>query len=353
MQIKIIKEFEDLIPPLMPEERQRLESSIIKEGIREPLILWNNTLVDGHNRHSIAKKHNVKFETQQKDFKDKEEALLWMINNQLGRRNISPYSRTILALKYEEIIKPKAELQMKAGKTLGLNDPRVNTRKQIAEIANVGEATVSKVKYIQENATKEQKNKLTTQEDSINKIYHKVRKEKAKEEQKAIPLPRKKFGIIYADPPWRYHFSQTNERSIETHYKSMSLDEIKEIKIPSDVDAVLFLWATAPKIKEALEVMEAWGFTYKTNAVWDKEMIGMGYWFRGQHEILLVGTKGKVMTPNEQDRVSSVIRKKRGKHSEKPETVYEIIEKMFPKEKKIELFARGKRLGWEVWGNEV
>lgn len=77
----------------------------------------------------------------------------------------------------------------------------------------------------------------------------------------------------------------------------MELEEIKTLSIPSADNAVLFLWATAPKLKEALEVMEAWGFEYRTNAVWDKEIIGMGYWFRGQHELLLVGVKGEFSPP--------------------------------------------------------
>ena len=93
-----------------------------------------------------------------------------------------------------------------------------------------------------------------------------------------------KYQIIYADPPWRYDFSKSNSRKIENNYPTMELEEIKDFLIPADRNAVLYLWATAPKLKEALSVMESWGFTYKTHAIWDKEIIGMGYWFRGQHE---------------------------------------------------------------------
>ena len=102
--------------------------------------------------------------------------------------------------------------------------------------------------------------------------------------------------------------------------------------------------------------MESWQFEYRTNAVWDKQMIGMGYWFRGQHELLLVGVRGDVPRPEESTRVSSVIASKRTQHSEKPIQVYEIIEAMYPqftKRHRCELFARAERKGWSCWGNEV
>ena len=163
----------------------------------------------------------------------------------------------------------------------------------------------------------------------------------------------KKYQIIYADPPWRYNFCVDNADKIENHYPTMTLEDIKTLSIPSADNAVLYLWATAPKLLEALEVMKAWGFVYKTQAVWDKMWIGMGYWFRGQHEILLVGTKGKISPPSSGNRVSSVHREKRTKHSKKPDYFRNIISKCFPIENKIELFARQKTSGWDIWGNEI
>ena len=168
-----------------------------------------------------------------------------------------------------------------------------------------------------------------------------------------VPLPEGVYNIIYADPPWKYDFSISPTRKVEKQYFTMELTDIETMKIPSADNAVLFLWATAPKLREALKVMEAWGFEYKTNAVWDKEIIGMGYWFRGQHEILLVGTKGEFSPPPPEVRIASVIRQRRGKHSEKPKQFYEIIEQMCPDGKYLELFARNQRDGWTMWGNEV
>jgi N6-adenosine-specific RNA methylase IME4 len=164
-------------------------------------------------------------------------------------------------------------------------------------------------------------------------------------------LPTGQFTVIYADPPWQYEHPISESRAIESHYPTMQLEEIKAMKIPIAENAVIFLWAPAPKLTEALEVMTAWGFSYRTNAVWDKEKIGMGYWFRGQHEHLLLGVKGEVAPPVDSERVSSVIRFPRTEHSRKPSVVAELIDRWFPGQEKIELFARGKpRDGWVGWG---
>lgn len=161
------------------------------------------------------------------------------------------------------------------------------------------------------------------------------------------------FDLILADPPWRYDFAETDSRQVENQYPTMTGEEIEALDPRGAPDSVLFLWATAPKLREALAVMEAWGFEYKTHAVWDKEVIGMGYWFRGRHELLLVGTKGDFSPPGPAARVPSVISAPRGKHSEKPEEVYAVLESMFPEAKRLEMFARGKRDGWHCEGYEA
>ena len=165
----------------------------------------------------------------------------------------------------------------------------------------------------------------------------------------------KKYQIIYADPPWRYRHCASNSRKIENQYQTMDLEDIKRLNVEliADDNSVLYLWATTAKLEEALEVMRAWGYDYRSSLVWDKEIIGMGYWFRGQHELLLVGVKGKVSPPLEKDRWSSVIKERRTTHSTKPLIVYEMIEDMFPTEKKLEMFARTTRAGWESMGDEV
>lgn len=168
-----------------------------------------------------------------------------------------------------------------------------------------------------------------------------------------VELPEGVFDLIYADPPWKYQHSKTTSRDIENQYPTMELEDICSLEIPAAEDCVLFLWATSPKLKEALQVLEAWGFEYRTCAIWDKEIIGMGYYFRQQHELLLIGTLGTPGTPEESSRVSSIIKSRREKHSKKPECVYGIIENMYPDSRKLEMFARNARKGWSSWGNEI
>jgi N6-adenosine-specific RNA methylase IME4 len=165
----------------------------------------------------------------------------------------------------------------------------------------------------------------------------------------------KRYPVIYADPPWCYEHSKTVSREIENQYPTMPLAEIcaldvSEIATP---DGVLFLWATSPKLAEAIQVLEAWGFVYRTCLVWDKERIGMGYYARQQHELLLIGTRGELPVPEPANRPASVIRIARdNEHSTKPDHFHALIERMYPEYDRIELFARHQREGWAAWGNE-
>ncbi len=168
-----------------------------------------------------------------------------------------------------------------------------------------------------------------------------------------IPFLDKKYSVVYADPPWRYTFSKSHSRKVENQYQTLSPPEIILLSPPTAKKSVLYLWATAPKLKEALHIMEAWGFEYKTHSIWDKEIMGMGYWFRGQHELLLVGTKGSFSPPEPALRVSSVVRIRRGTHSRKPTKIRDLLVKWFPTALRLEMFAREPAEGWDSWGLEV
>jgi len=169
-------------------------------------------------------------------------------------------------------------------------------------------------------------------------------------------LPEKRYGVIYADPEWQFGFwSEKTSTSAANHYPTSPLEDIKARDVPSIAadDCVLFLWATVPMLPQALEVMAAWGFKYVSHMAWDKEVIGTGYWFRNQHDILLVGTRGNVPAPAEGTQWSSLLRERRTEHSVKPDCVYEMIESYFPNLPKIELNARRARDGWDRWGDEA
>ena len=199
-----------------------------------------------------------------------------------------------------------------------------------------------------------------------NKVQSEIRKIIKKEELKQIRIDiekgvkkvdinniPEKFDIMQADPPWRYDFAETSNRKIENQYTTMDHNDIANMKVPAKDNCVLFMWATAPKLIEALDVMKAWGFTYKTHAVWDKQKIGMGYWFRGQHELLMVGVKGKFSPPDSTIRISSVIKEERSQHSKKPDLIADYIDLAYYNKSKIELFCREPRSGWYSFGNQI
>lgn len=163
------------------------------------------------------------------------------------------------------------------------------------------------------------------------------------------------FSVIYADPPWRYDHPISDSRKIENQYPTMEAEEIYSLPVQDIVsdDAIIFLWVTTPMLKKGLQVLEAWGFEYRTSMVWVKPSIGPGQWVRQRHEILLIGVRGSIPTPKDEDKHDSVLEAPRGRHSEKPDCVYDIIERMYPKLERIELFSRNKREGWEAWGNQA
>lgn len=166
----------------------------------------------------------------------------------------------------------------------------------------------------------------------------------------------KKYRVIYADPPWSYNDKQDTDYygGAEKHYGTMPLNEIAALPISriTEKDAVLFLWTTSPLIFDSKQIFEAWGFTYKSMFIWDKVKTGMGHYNSVRHEMLLICTKGSC-TPDTKrmfDSVQSIERSEN--HSEKPQEFRDIIETLYAGER-IELFARTKRDGWDVWGNEV
>jgi N6-adenosine-specific RNA methylase IME4 len=174
--------------------------------------------------------------------------------------------------------------------------------------------------------------------------------------KKQVAMPTQQFGVIYADPPWRFEpYSRDTgmERAADNHYPTMTVEELIALKVPAAPACVLFLWATVPMLPHALVVMEAWRFTYRSHFVWLKDRHGTGYWNRNRHELLLIGTRGDIPAPAPGQQYSSVIDAAVGDHSTKPFHFVEIIEDLFPNLPRLELFARERRAGWHSWGNEL
>ena len=175
--------------------------------------------------------------------------------------------------------------------------------------------------------------------------------------EKQMSFPQGKFGVVLADPAWSFQtYSEKGmDRSADNHYPCQSVEDICSWPVSgiTDKNCVIFLWATVPMLPQALKVMEAWGFEYKSHVTWVKDRIGTGYWFRNQHELLLVGTKGNIPAPAPGSQFPSIISAPVAEHSVKPDDFYRIIENYFPSLKKLELNARRRRDGWESYGNEA
>jgi N6-adenosine-specific RNA methylase IME4 len=170
---------------------------------------------------------------------------------------------------------------------------------------------------------------------------------------RAGKLPAGTFEVLYADPPWQLG-NPESAWSPEQHYPTLTTNAIKQLNVPAAADAVLFLWAVSSLLPDALDVMNAWGFVFKTTLVWVKPSIGLGAWVRHRHELLLVGQRGSKPPPTPKRRPDSVLEAARGRHSQKPAEMYELIERMYPDAARLELYARGRaRSGWTAWGNEA
>lgn len=232
-------------------------------------------------------------------------------------------------------------------------------RKHFLEKLGISQQSFSRMVRLGEMS----ENRFTHAMSKFSSLFRWANQDEKKEDCESVPLhvagaskpspsmPTHHFDVVYADPPWRYNVRLRG--TPEDHYSTMPLDELKKLEPPTTEDAVLFLWATNPMLQDALDLMESWGFKYKTNVAWVKNRITTGFYVRGQHELLLIGVKGKVHPPHQSNRKPSVIHAPSSKHSKKPEEAYQLIETMYPELSKIELFARKTREGWESWGDEI
>ena len=355
---------ETLFGELNKNEYITLREDIKRRGVQDPLhITLDNIIISGHQRRKVALDIGIKVPCIiRMDLKTPWQIKEQLISDNLLRRHLSDYQKVECCEHLREIEETRAKERMESGANQYSpveNFPEGSegkTRDNVAERVGISGRQYDKARKVFNEAPEEIKDQWKAGKISTHNAYKQTQKQKEKENRPVLknvePMPTDIFDVLYADPPWKYDFQKDSTDEIEAKYPTMELEDIKKMDIPAANNSVLFLWATAPKIKEALEVMESWGFEYKTNAVWDKEWIGMGYWFRGQHEILLVGTKGTFAPPQQQDRESSVFRYKRTKHSKKPDEIRDYISKCFPDNKKIELFGRTEAEDWTIWGNE-
>jgi transcriptional regulator with XRE-family HTH domain len=183
MELKINPDFRDLLDPISAEAREALRLSIIKDRLLNPIITWNGTIVDGHNRYDICRELNIGFETIEIDFKDADDAKLWILKNQMARRNMTDYSRSVKALKMKPVLAEKARERMKAGGNPMQNSAQGGAvRDEIAKLAGVSHDTISKVEEIEAAAPDAIKAKVQSGEMSINAAH------------KSLKIPTDKSG---------------------------------------------------------------------------------------------------------------------------------------------------------------
>ena len=242
----------------------------------------------------------------------------------------------------------------------------IDTMKEVAKLAGVGSDTARKVEFIEDTAPEEIKKKLSKGEETINRVYTDLKKKQEREDviQKFKDAPKleklkRKYSIIYADPPWKYFAGGNKNQSI--HYRGMEIEDIKNLEVEklADDNCILFLWVTFPILREAFEVIESWGFDYSTcgfnwvkrNKKSDGWFFGLGNWTRSNSELCLIATKGKPVRFSAS--VSQIIDTPVEGHSKKPNIVRDKIVELCGDLPRIELFARQKVKGWDVWGNEI
>ena len=373
----------DIFPLLDGQDFAELVADIkAPHGLREPIVMFEGKILDGRNRYRACEAARVEptFTVYQGD-----DPVAYVVSLNLRRRHLNESQRAMVAAKLATL-KDGQRADLVEGLPIG----------RASEMLNVGERSVARAREVQEHGAPElihaveqgavsvsaaadvamlpqlnQREIVARGQREILRAAQDIRARKAEIRRaerierlaatcnQSAPFPSdRRYAVLYADPPW--HFNVYNEESgIESaagnHYSTMSLEEICALPVLSlaSPDAALFMWTTVPHLRESFDVLVAWGFEYKTNIVWVKDKIGLGYFVRNQHELLLVATRGDMPSPSPANRPPSVISASRREHSRKPDEAYALIERMYPDLPKIELFARQARPGWAAWGNEV
>jgi N6-adenosine-specific RNA methylase IME4 len=399
IDIFIDEEFRTALPEPRPEEVAELERQIRRDcAPRDALVVWPTerglVLVDGHHRLAICRRHGLPFRVEERHFESRDAVLAEIVNTQLARRNLTDsWSKYLLGRDYETGKRQGARTDLTSG-----NSCQKSTAERIAEERRVGERTVrnaadyaraidriANVNPAAKMAILSEKVDLT-QNDVIELADHSAVIEEAFSRpditrglvrqllqnarrlekfgaliQPGTPSPGDnwgRFSVILADPPWSYD-DERPFTAASNSFSTLGLEEIVKIwKDDLDMenyltpDAVLFLWATAPKRPTAHKFIEATGFEYKTELIWVKPRTVFGAYSHCAHENLLIATRGS-LTPVKKLRSTFEGKPWSRLHSAKPDVAYEIIEQMYPELLKLELFARRCRAGWESWGNEL
>jgi len=374
----------EIFPLMQGKVFEDLVEDIRQNGLREPIWLLGDKIIDGRNRYRACEASGVT--PHYNNYVGDEAGLVaFVVSLNLHRRHLNESQRAMVAANLANIGNGQhssANLHSttsgEAAEMLNVSERSVATARKVRdtgadeliEAVQSGSVSVNAAQDVATLPKEEQAEIVARGEKEILQAAKEIRAEKAKTRraeriEKIAEISQgntelgtdRKYPIIYADPPWRYENPPMGDtgRSIENHYPTMELEEICRLPVAdlATPDALLYMWATAPKLAECIQVVEAWGFEYRTCFVWVKDKIGMGYYARNQHEILMVCRRGELPPPDVSARYSSVVHADRTEHSAKPVEFYEIIESAYPELPKIELFSRSPREGWAAWGNQA
>jgi len=364
----------NLFPMLPDAELHALAEDIKRNGLQQPVIMFGAHLLDGRNRWRACEIAGV--EPRLKDWSG-DDPIGFVVSLNLKRRHMDESQRAMVAARIatlrqgarRDLSEISGKSQPEAASLLNVSTDSIGfARKvidrgapQLAAAVDAGEIAVSTAAQIAEMAPEDQgailerleNGQARNAKEAIRQINRDGRIARIAEDSAPLDLGRR-FPVILADPPWRYDDSDSRGAA-EDHYPTMGIDEICALPVAAHAtaDAVLFLWATSALLQDAFAVINAWGFEYRSSAVWVKSRIGLGHWFRVRHEFLLVGVRGKMPAPAPADRPDSVISADLTEHSRKPDEVQTFIERMWPTLPRLEMFARRQREGWHVWGNQA
>lgn len=387
--IRIDPEFQALIPPMRPEERAQLEANIVADGVRDPLVVWDGVLIDGHNRYEIATRLGLPFAVVEREFATRDAAVLWIVFNQFGRRNLSVPARTELGMRIEPILAEQAKARQVAVLKRGDELPVVPTSEQreernirdlnatktatlAAEAAGLKRDTYHKAKTVLMTASAPIVEAYRAGELSTNQAYQQVRREqkeavrearrdenRAKVATVAAPtvLARgTQFATIVIDPPWDWSDEGDQDQfgRARPDYGTMTIEQLERLPVATlaDDDCHLYLWITNRSLPKGFRLLEAWGFRYVTALTWVKPSFGMGNYFRGQTEHVLFAVRGS--QPLKRRDASTVLHAPRGPngHSSKPTEFAALVESCSPGPY-LEMFSRTARPDWTAWGEDA
>lgn len=367
----------NLFPEMSESQFDELKQDIAQNGLQMPILMYSGKVVDGRHRLRACSALGIipKFaELEASNDKSVEQSV---ISINLHRRHLTESQKAIIAARLTNSSVGSnqhtagAVSQRKVAEELGISVDSVQRGKKVLNngtpelIAAVseGKIDISNAAKLAQLAKQDQSQlnfddikAIQEASKAINKAKFESRRveriqeiEAKRANNKPLESSLGTFSVIYADPPWDYM------GELAVGYPCMSVKEICEMPISqiSTDDAVLFMWCSSSLLPEALQVVGAWGFKFKTSAIWDKDFSGQGTYFRQGHEVLMIATKGSVPEVPYDARPTSVLKFKRREHSRKPDEMYQIIDGMYPELNKIELFCRGvPAQGWAGWGNE-